>query len=97
MKTPRYLTHVARALVAAVGIVPVTIAGIALIRCGCSPVAWVLELGTAGLYWFGFSCRGRGEIEAIRHFEAGPCFYCGRHSDHSITPLRATRGRIGEP
>ncbi len=51
MKVPDYLTVVAaRALVAAVGIVPVTIGGIALIRCGCSPVAWTLEFGTAVLY-----------------------------------------------
>ena len=51
MKVPDYLTVVAaRALVAAAGITPVTIAGIVLIRCGCSPVAWTLELGTAALY-----------------------------------------------
>jgi hypothetical protein len=51
MKLPDYLALVtARALVAAAGITPVTIAGIVLIRCGCSPVAWVLELGTAALY-----------------------------------------------
>jgi hypothetical protein len=51
MRIQSYLVRVAaRALVAAVGIVPVTLAGVALIRCGCSPVARTLELGTAVLY-----------------------------------------------
>jgi hypothetical protein len=51
MKVPDYLTVVAaRALVAAIRIVLVTIARIALIRCRCSPVAYTLELGTAALY-----------------------------------------------
>lgn len=39
-----------RAIASAIGIIPVTISSIALVRCGCSTVAWVLELGTAVLY-----------------------------------------------
>jgi hypothetical protein len=51
MRIQSYLARVAAgALVAAVGIVPVTLAGVTLIRCGCSPAAWTLELATAALY-----------------------------------------------
>jgi hypothetical protein len=31
----------------AAAIAPVTVAGIALIRCGCSQAAWAIEIGTA--------------------------------------------------
>ncbi len=48
----RYLVlALGRALVCAVGIVPTTIAGIALIHCGCSKTAWTLEIGTAVLFF----------------------------------------------
>lgn len=39
-----------RALACGIGIVPVTIAGIALMRCGCATAAWTLELLTAAAY-----------------------------------------------
>ena len=47
---PRKLTRQQRALFCAVGIVPVTVAGIALIRCGCVTSAWILEIVVAGSY-----------------------------------------------
>jgi hypothetical protein len=39
-----------RAACAAFGIIPVTLAGIALILCGCSRTAWALEIATAAAY-----------------------------------------------
>lgn len=39
-----------RAQACAAGIVPTTIGGIALVRCGCATVAWTLELFTAAVY-----------------------------------------------
>jgi hypothetical protein len=36
--------------VAAAAIAPVTVAGIALIRCGCSQVAWAVEILTAVVF-----------------------------------------------
>jgi hypothetical protein len=36
-----------RAIVCAVAIIPVTLAGVELIRCGCGLGAWILELLTA--------------------------------------------------
>jgi hypothetical protein len=50
MTTRRLAQIIGRAMYCAVGIVPVTIAGIALMRCGCSTAAWVLEIGTGVLY-----------------------------------------------
>jgi hypothetical protein len=44
------MTHRQRAWACAAGIIPVTIAGIALVRCGCGTVAWALELFTAAVY-----------------------------------------------
>lgn len=32
-------------------IIPVTIAGVALLRCGCGTAAWTLELLTAAVYF----------------------------------------------
>ena len=39
-----------RAGVAAAAIAPATVAGIALIRCGCSQAAWTIEIATALLF-----------------------------------------------
>lgn len=44
------MTRRQRAWACAAGIIPVTIAGIALVRCGCGTVAWALELFTAAVY-----------------------------------------------
>jgi hypothetical protein len=41
------MTRAQRALACAVGIVPNSVAGIALLRCGCSTAAWALEVVTA--------------------------------------------------
>ncbi len=41
------MTRAQRALVAAFAIVPTTVAGLALIRCGCGEAAWVIELFAA--------------------------------------------------
>lgn len=48
------MTPQQRALACAVGIIPTTIAGIALMKCGCAAVAYTLELSTAAAYllWF---------------------------------------------
>jgi hypothetical protein len=40
-----------RALACAIGIVPVTIAGIALLRCGCTVAAFAIEMGVGLLYF----------------------------------------------
>jgi hypothetical protein len=40
-----------KAVASAVGIVPLTIAGVALIRCGCALPAFVIELGFGALYF----------------------------------------------
>jgi hypothetical protein len=45
------MTRQQRALFCAVGIVPTTIAGALLLRCGCLVSAWLLELITAGAYF----------------------------------------------
>lgn len=39
-----------RALACAVGIVPTTIAGALLLRCGCVEAGWFVEIATAGAY-----------------------------------------------
>jgi hypothetical protein len=44
------MTRAQRAIACAIGIIPVTVAGIALVRCGCGTVAWALELFTAAVY-----------------------------------------------
>ena len=44
------MTRRQRAGVAAAAIAPATIAGIALIRCGCSEAAWAIEIATAFLF-----------------------------------------------
>ncbi len=41
---------VQRAGVAAAAIAPATIAGVALIRCGCSQAAWAIEIATAVIF-----------------------------------------------
>jgi hypothetical protein len=46
------MTRAQRALVAAFAIAPVTVAGIALIRCGCSEAAWAIEISTAVAFGF---------------------------------------------
>lgn len=50
MRTRGLAQIVGRAMYCAVGIVPVSIAGIALMHCGCSKAAWMLEIGTGVLY-----------------------------------------------
>ena len=44
------MTRAQRALACAIGFVPVTVAGIVLMRCHCTFAAWVLELATAAAY-----------------------------------------------
>jgi len=39
-----------RAAVAAAAIAPVTVAGIALIRCGCAEAAWTIEIFAAVVF-----------------------------------------------
>lgn len=41
------MTRAQRARVAAAAIAPVTVAGIGLIRCGCSQIAWAVLIFTA--------------------------------------------------
>lgn len=45
------MTRAQRARVAAAAIVPVTIAGIALLRCGCVFAAFAIEIGVGLLYF----------------------------------------------
>lgn len=40
-----------RALACTAAIIPVTVAGIVLLRCGCDTAAWTLELLTAAAYF----------------------------------------------
>jgi hypothetical protein len=51
------LTRQQRAIVCAVGIVPTTIAGVALVRCGCAQAAYIIELLTFVCYlvWIRFA------------------------------------------
>ena len=44
------MTRAQRARVAAAAIAPVTIAGVALIRCNCGAAAWVIEIATAFVF-----------------------------------------------
>ena len=44
------MTRAQRTHVAAAAIAPATLAGIALIRCGCSRVAWTIQLFTAVIF-----------------------------------------------
>ncbi len=44
------VTRAQRAGVATAAIAPATVAGISLIRCGCSSAAWIIELVTAALF-----------------------------------------------
>ena len=41
------MTRAQRALACAIGIVPVSVAGVALVRCDCSLAAYVIEITTA--------------------------------------------------
>jgi hypothetical protein len=41
------MTRAQRAIACAIGIIPTSIAGIALVRCGCSPAAYIIEMATA--------------------------------------------------
>lgn len=41
------MSRAQRALVAAAAVAPVTISGLALIRCHCSTAAWTIEVATA--------------------------------------------------
>jgi hypothetical protein len=45
------LSRKKKAVASAVGIIPLTIAGIALLRCGCAFAAFAIEIG-AGLLYF---------------------------------------------
>jgi len=54
------MTRAQRALACAVGIIPTTITGIALVRCGCSTAAFALELATAAAYVVWILLRGKG-------------------------------------
>jgi hypothetical protein len=47
----RRVTRRQRALACAVGIIPVSIAGLLLMRCGCRWQSWILEIATAALYF----------------------------------------------
>lgn len=40
-----------RAVACTMAIIPVTIAGIALLHCGCTVAAWTVELLTAAAYF----------------------------------------------
>ena len=40
-----------KAVASAVGIIPVTVAGIALLKCGCAFAAFTIELGVGLLYF----------------------------------------------
>jgi hypothetical protein len=40
-----------RALTAAVAIIPVTVAGISLLHCGCALAGWTIEIATAIAYF----------------------------------------------
>lgn len=40
-----------RAWASAAAIVPVTVAGLALLRCGCGVAAWTIEIATAVAYF----------------------------------------------
>lgn len=44
------MTRRQRAGMAAAAIAPVTVAGIGLIRCGCSQAAWAIEIATAVVF-----------------------------------------------
>jgi hypothetical protein len=44
------MTRAQRAVACAIGIVPVSVAGIALVRCHCSLAAYTIELITAIAY-----------------------------------------------
>ena len=44
------MTRRQRAAVAAAAIAPATVAGIALIRCGCSQAAWAIEIAAAVVF-----------------------------------------------
>jgi len=41
------MTRAQRAMACAVGIVPVSVAGVVLVRCDCSLAAYVIEIATA--------------------------------------------------
>jgi hypothetical protein len=47
------MTRRQRAASCAVAVVPVTVAGAALLRCGCPAAGWAIELATAAacLWW----------------------------------------------
>jgi hypothetical protein len=45
------VTRRERSLCAAAGIVPTTVAGLALLRCGCASLAWAVEIATATAYF----------------------------------------------
>jgi hypothetical protein len=44
------MTRRQRAIASAIGIIPTSVAGIALVRCGCSPAAYSIEIATAICY-----------------------------------------------
>lgn len=44
------MTRRQRALACAIGIAPLTIAGIRLVKCGCATDAYIIEIATAVAY-----------------------------------------------
>lgn len=48
-----------RAIACAVAIIPVTVAGLELLHCGCALAAWILELPTAAAYLSWIFSAGR--------------------------------------
>ena len=57
MNTPRHPQHV-KALASAIGIAPVTVAGVLLMACGLKLLAWTLLIASATFY-FVWIMKGR--------------------------------------
>lgn len=48
---PLSLSRKQKAVASAAGIIPLTIAGLALLRCGCAFAAFAIEIGVGLLYF----------------------------------------------
>jgi hypothetical protein len=56
------MTRAQRAIACAIGIVPTSVAGIALVRCRCSLAAYMIEVATAVAYVVFILVAPRGRV-----------------------------------
>ena len=83
------MTRAQRARVAALAIAPVTVAGIALIRCGRSQAAWAIEIATAIAFSL-MDCEQQITLAAKSQFPITGLQYYGSPNHKNVRASVAT-------